>query len=242
MGFEPTTFGLQIHCFTIRATESREWLTFNSLIYMPEDDSNLINCTVNPHNWIGTESLAQVGFKPTTFRLQVNCSTIGATEPPRWDGREWLRFDSLVYVPEGDSLLRYCNFSRLTSWHSASTRMTANASVDASMPVLVQEPECVPVFIWSENRLSFMSVWRNYQHYNWIDYFSKTIIPFVLVGYEMIIAGHLISNVRICGIIVKYTNLSVMNRIRQELKTAAARQTFMRVKYDYEWLRKGMVM
>ena len=40
----------------------------------------------------------------------------------------------------------------------ASTRMTANARFDASMPVLVHEPECVPVSIWSENRLSFMSV------------------------------------------------------------------------------------
>ena len=58
----------------------------------------------------------------------------------------------------------------------------------------------------------------------------------------MIKAGHLISNVPICGIIVKYTNLSVVNHVRQEVKTAAARQTFMRVKYDYEWLRKGMVM
>ena len=105
--------------------------------------------------------------------------------------------------------------------------MTANASVDASMPVLVQEPECVPVSIWSENRLSFMSVWLIYQHYNGIDYFSNTIIPLALAGYEMIIAGHLISNVRICGKIVKYTNLSVVNHIRQEVKTAAARQAFM---------------
>ena len=46
----------------------------------------------------------------------------------------------------------------------------------------------------------------------------------------MIIAGHLISNVPICGIIVKYTNLSVVNHIKQEVKTAAARQTFMKGK------------
>ena len=119
---------------------AREWLPFDSLINLPVDDSNLkCQCyTVNPEHW--KNSVLQVGFEPKIQFLDI-----------------YIKDFSIFRFILAKQL--FGNFSRLTSWHSASTRMTANASVDASMPVLVQEPECVPVSIWSENRLSFMPVY-----------------------------------------------------------------------------------
>ncbi|KAL9971876.1 hypothetical protein ACROYT_G018095 [Oculina patagonica] len=54
---------------------------------------------------------------------------------------------------------------------------------------------------------------------------STAIIPLTLVvGYETTMAGHLIfNNLRVCGIIVKYTNLLAMNHIRQEEGVAACK-------------------
>ena len=62
----------------------------------------------------------------------------------------------------------------------------------------------------------------------------------MFVEYEMVIAGHLLSNgLRACGVIVKYTNLSVFNHvIRQEEDVGCPPDFFFAVKYDYEWLRK----
>ena len=57
----------------------------------------------------------------------------------------------------------------------------------------------------------------------------------------MVIADYLLSNgLRACGVIVKYTNLSVFNHvIRQEEDVGCPPDSrFFAVKYDYEWLRK----
>ena len=88
-------------------------------------------------------NMAQEGFEPTTYSLQIYCSTISAIEP-RWSQK--LIEVYIVIISHSDLLAQ------------TTARMTANASVDVSMPVLVQEPERVSVSIWSENRLSFMSV------------------------------------------------------------------------------------
>ena len=104
---------------------------------MPEDDSKLKNKIQ------GNNNMAQVGFEPTTFRLQIYCSAVSAIEP-RWSQK---LIEIYVLVISHSDLLAQTR-----------ARMTANASVDASMPVLVQEPERVSVSIWSENRLTFMSV------------------------------------------------------------------------------------
>ncbi len=66
---------------------------------------------------------------------------------------------------------------------------------------------------------------------------STDCIPLTLVvGYETAIAVHLIFNsLHVCGIIVKYTNYSVINHIWQE-KEGGSPKLLCRVKYKYKLL------
>ena len=74
-------------------------------------------------------------------------------------------------------------------------------------------------------------------HYTSVCFGKTIILQVALVEYEMVIADHLLSNgLRACGVIVKYTNLSVFNQEGRRRWLPA--RLFFAVKYDYEWLRK----
>ena len=51
----------------------------------------------------------------------------------------------------------------------------------------------------------------------------------MLVEYEMVIAGHLLSNgLRTCGVIVKYTNLLVFNHVLRQKEDVGCKTVLFR--------------